>query len=182
MPAGNLILNPGAEAAAGAPSAGEKVVTPNWAQTTTFTAVSYAAGGGFPDAAEATRIGGGTNFFSGGPDSETATGTQDINVAGAATEIDAHAVTASLSAQLGGFESQEDAATVGVAFLGAAGNDLGGPAVIGPVTAADRASKTLFVARSTTAAVPPGTRTMRVTITASARTAPTTTAMPTTCR
>ncbi len=166
VPAGNLILNPGAEAAPGATSSGAKVAVPNWTPTTTFTSVSYAAGSGFPDATEAARIGGGTNFFSGGPDSDTATGTQDINVTGAAAEIDAGAVSATLSAQLGGFESQEDAATVGVAFLGAAGNDLGGPAAVGPVSAADRTSKTQFVARSATAAVPRGTRTMRVTISA----------------
>src|ERR1700687_4835856 len=69
LPTGNLIVNPGAEAGPGATGDGI-VAIPGWTTTSNFTAVQYGGtevGGSFPDAAASAAIGGGKNFFSGGP-------------------------------------------------------------------------------------------------------------------
>ena len=76
---------------------------PGWTVTGDETAVQYDASGGFPTAAVSTQIGGGSNFFAGG-NSETSTATQTVNVSAAATNIDAAQTTATLSADLGGFD------------------------------------------------------------------------------
>jgi hypothetical protein len=166
LPAGNLVQNPGGESDVGAAN-GNSTVTPQaWSTTGTFSAVQY----GIPDffgldAAFSATIGGGKNFFSGGRNAGVSTATQTIDVAAAATEIDGGGVRATLSAYLGGYASQPDAAAVGAAFLDASDTQLATVA-IGPVSAADRKSKTTLLLRSASAAVPKGTRKIRVVLTA----------------
>jgi len=166
VPQGNVLRNAGADAAAGGNDASAQVTIPEWAATGTFTAVAYGAPGGFPDAAVAGVFGGGANFFAGGRDSATATGTQDVAVSSAASDIDAGSVKAVLSGQLGGFQSQGDATTVTATWLDAAGNPVGTPLTIGPVTPADRANVTTLLPRSASATVPAATRSARVVISA----------------
>ena len=94
--------------------------------------------GDLPTQAFAATIGGGKNFFAGGPGDNsgkqtTHTATQTIDVSAAATEIDAGQVAAKLTAFLGGYTVAEDLATVTARFLDAAGTQLGSVRV-GPVS------------------------------------------------
>lgn len=69
-----------------------------------MTAWTYGALGDRPDKAFAASIGGGANFFSGGPGGIPAppTASQAIDVSDAAVEIDAGGVAATLKAFIGG--------------------------------------------------------------------------------
>ena len=173
VPSGNLIVNGGAEVGTGSSDSATTAPAPipGWTTTPNFTEHTYDPAGSqnFPDANASAAIGGGSQFFAGGPANgagntmETATQTADVS-AGAA-EIDSGGVAATLSADLGGFSSQEDQATVTAAFLGAAGQQLGA-LTIGPVTAEDRGGTTEFLPRTGPSTVPLGTRTIRVTMTA----------------
>jgi hypothetical protein len=133
----------------------------------------YVAGAGYerPTKAVAAAYGGGANFLSGGqgaagtPGTITKTAGQSIDVSGAAAEIDAGAVSANLSAYLGGYTSSEDWARVDVRFLGADAASLGAPLRVGPVTRDQRARQTTLLKRSAGAAVPKGTRTIAILIT-----------------
>ena len=171
--AGNLILNPGAEADVGSTDSGcgGDLDVAFWEpETETFSAIQYGTGG-FPDATVGTKIGGGNNLFTGGcPTTDVSTGAQTAVVSGSASEIDAGQVGATLSGYLGGFSTQDDQAKVDVFFRGAGGADLGSTGAdlrIGPVTAADRGGLTDLLLRSANAGVPPGTRSVltRLTLT-----------------
>ena len=163
LPAGNLIQNPGGEADQGANDSSTVVPPQGWATTGTFTSVKYGAPD-FLTTAFAGQIGGGTNFMSGGKNAPVSTATQTIDVSGASTEIDAGGVQAKLSAYLGGYTSQKDAGMADATFLSATDSQLG-TARVGPVTPADRQSKTTLVLRSTTASVPKGTTKIKVVLT-----------------
>jgi hypothetical protein len=89
--------------------------------------------------------------------------TQVVDLSGAAAEIDAGKVTATLSALLGGFATQTDNATVSATFLGAGGAP-GGAIRLPTVNPGDRNSVTALVARSSSAPVPAGTRQISVRI------------------
>jgi len=163
LPAGNLVQNPGGEADQ-PPTDTNAVVPPQgWTTTGTFTAIRY----GSPDfltTAFAAQIGGGNNLLTGGKNAPLSTATQLIDVSAAAADIDAGGVQAKLSAYLGGYLSQKDAAMVDVTFLSATDAALGSVRV-GPVTPADRQSKTTLLLRSATAAVPKGTTKIKVVLT-----------------
>ena len=82
--------------------------------------MQYGASGFLTDA-DATRLGGGKNFFAGGPGGAVSGASQSINVGAAAAEIDAGDVRATLAALLGGYNGQDDQAQVTAAALNAAG-------------------------------------------------------------
>jgi hypothetical protein len=174
VPSGNLIINGGGEVGTGSSDSATTAPAPipGWTSTTNFTEHTYdpAGSANFPDTNASAAIAGGSQFFAGGPDNGTGnsieTATQTVDVSMAAAEIDTAVVAATLSADLGGFASQEDQAEVAATFLGAAGQQLG-ELTIGPVTAEDRSDTTKFLVRTGSAAVPQGTRTIRVTMTAS---------------
>jgi len=162
VPGGNLLVNPGAEAGPGAPDASAQPAVPGWTVESTFTAVQYGAPA-FLTVADGAALGGGANFFAGGPGGATSAGTQVVDVSGAAAEIDAGKVAATLSALLGGYATQTDHATVTATFLNAAGAPAG---TVGLPTVAptERGSVTALVARSASAPVPAGTRGISVRI------------------
>jgi hypothetical protein len=162
VPSGNLVVNPGAEAGPGAPDSSQQAPPPGWTVESTFTAVQYGAPA-FLTAADSTALGGGANFFAGGPGGAASAATQVIDVSGAAAEIDAGKVAATLSALLGGYSSQTDHATVTASFLNAAGAPAGAVA-LPTVTAAERNLTTALIARTASAAVPAGTRQISVRI------------------
>src|SRR5687767_148644 len=172
VPGGNLVQNPGAE-----DSPGTKVhivVKPvGWTTTGNLSTYEYATReGDFPTQAFAATIGGGKNFFAGGPGDNsgkqsTHTATQTIDVAGSATEIDAGQVGATLTAFLGGYTVAKDLATVTARFLDAAGAQIGSVRV-GPVTFEDRKSLTVLLKRTAQANLPPKTRSIAVVITVTA--------------
>ncbi len=173
VPSGNLIFNGDAEAGTGSTdsSTTAPVPIPGWTTTTNFTEHTYDPAGSqnFPDVNASAAIGGGNQFFAGGPSAGAGntveTATQDVDVSTAATEIDTGTVMASLSADLGGFASQDDQAKVTTTFLGSDAQQLGS-LTIGPVTAADRSDTTKFLLRTGSAALPRGTRAIRVVMTA----------------
>jgi len=162
VPQGNLIANPGADAGPGATDSSAVVPIPGWATEGNLTAVQYGAPS-FLTTDDSARLGGGPNFFAGGPGTPASAATQSVDVARAAAEIDAGGVSATLSALLGGWAGQEDAATVTATALSAAGAPLAA-LTLGPVTAADRGSQTTLIARATSATVPAGTRSFSVRI------------------
>lgn len=158
---GNLLVNPGAE---GAGAAGTSTTTPAFAGWTRTegqpTFVRYATPG-FPSLIDAGRWGGGSSLFAGGI-GESAAAEQTVAVVDRATAIDAGLASATLSGLLGGNRAQSDAASLSATFLGAAGQALGAPLTIGPVSAADRGNRTILVRRTTTGVIPVGTRSIRV--------------------
>jgi hypothetical protein len=162
VPSGNLLANPGAEAGPGAPDAAQQPAVPSWTVESTFTAVRYGAPG-FLTVADSTALGGGANFFAGGPGGAASAATQVVDVSAASTEIDAGKVTARLSALLGGYSTQTDHATVTASFLNVAGA-AAGTVGLPTVSPTDRGSATALVARSASAAVPAGTRGISVRI------------------
>jgi hypothetical protein len=155
----NLIVNGNAEAAIGSAD-GTPVATPGWTSTGEATAGQYGVNGwpALTDPGPADR---GLNLFSGGPNDATSSLTQTINVNQFASTIDASQVTYVLSGWLGGWESQDDNATLTVTFQSASGAPLG-TGSIGPVLASDRLDATGLLQRSSTGAVPAGTRTVLV--------------------
>jgi len=168
IPSGNLVVNPGAEDSPG--TAVATVVKPvGWATTGALSVWEYAPRElDRPTQAFAATIGGGTNFFAGGPGDNsgkqsTHTASQTIDISGAATEIDAGQVGATLSAFLGGYTVSEDLATVTARFLDAAGAELGSVRV-GPVTRDDRKLLTVLLKRTAQTNVPLKTRRIGVVI------------------
>jgi hypothetical protein len=153
---GNLLANPGAEAGPGSPDSTAINPPPGWTAEGQFTAVRYGAPT-FLTTTDGMTFGGGANFFAGGNTGPSA-GSQTIDVSSAAAEIDAGGVTATLSGLLGGYDGQEDRATLSAAFLNAAGA-FAGPGLVAPsVTMGDRNAVSTLLARSATGRVPAGTR------------------------
>jgi hypothetical protein len=157
--AANLLQNGDAEAGTGATGNGI-APPPGWSTTGAFTAGRYGTSG-LPNA----PAGGGSNVFAGGPGQALSTATQTVSVSSSSAAIDAEQVKATLSALLGGWEGQEDAATVQATFLDASGGARGS-LTVGPVTATDRGGATTLLLRSAAKPVPSSTRSVRVVITA----------------
>src|SRR4029079_17953990 len=111
LPTGNLTINGGGETGTAATDSSGIFAPPGWATTGEFTEVAYGASGGFPDATVAARFGGGKNFLAGG-NAAVSTAVQPFNITAAAPEIDKGGVVMTLSARLGGFESQDDNAQI----------------------------------------------------------------------
>jgi hypothetical protein len=165
LPAGNVIVNGDAEAGPGATSASETQAPPGWDTIPNFTAVVYGASGGFPTVADGAAIGGGAKFFAGGPESgfgDTSVAAQQADLSGAGPEINGGQVNATLSADLGGFASQDDAMTVVAAFADQTGNAVSAGLVLPAVTPEDRGNQTGFLRRTACTQLPANTRTAYV--------------------
>src|SRR5690349_18723625 len=161
VPPGNLLANPGAEAGPGAPDDATIDPPPGWTAVGDATAVQYGASGGFPTTADSAALGGGANFFAGGPSGDANALTQAVDVSGAAAEIDGGGLTATVAGDFGGYAGQNDSASLTVTFLSAAGAALGTLASP-PVTLADRNGGTALLFRTASGAVPAGTRSLGV--------------------
>ena len=162
VPSGNLVVNPGAEAGPAAADSVTQLPLPGWTVESTMTAVQYGTAG-FLTAADSTALGGGANFFAGGPGGATSAATQVIDLSQAAAEIDAGKVAATLSGQLGGYDGQTDRATVTATFLTPEGNATGSINLPAP-TSTERNSVTALIARSASGPIPLGTRAVSVRI------------------
>ena len=165
FPGGAYLGNPAAENGPGATTLGQVQAPPSWTNTPKFTAVQYGAIADFPTVAVSNAIGGGVNFFAGGPADvnavQTATQTFDIGFAASANSI-----RVALNAHLGGRLAQADNAKVDAIFLNSSSVQIGTPLTIGPVTAADRGNVTTLLPRSGQVFAPSGTRYVRVVVTA----------------
>ncbi len=160
----NLIFNGDAEAGPGAPDDSTIVAAPGWTGSEKFTVVQYGASGGFQDDGSPGPKDRGKNFFAGGPNSEQSTAKQTINVSVLTGQIDAQQLTYKFEGWLGGYQDQDDNATVTAEFMDASGKLLK-KATLGPVMAADRDNATGLNDENTTGVVPKGTRTIVVTMT-----------------
>jgi hypothetical protein len=177
VPSGNLVQNPGAESVT---TSGSRLKPTGWKTDPAFVALRYADAGPFvvgtsdkpdpPRGAPSSGGSGGSNYFSGPAcrtagcadnpynnlgaalDNSGSQASQSISVAGAAAEIDAGGVKATLGAKLGGYRGLT---TVTATFLDGSGARLGA-ITIGP------AGGDAMSTRSSTQAVPAKTRTVTV--------------------
>jgi len=156
---GNLIVNGNAEQAAGSMD-GTPVATPGWTSTGEATAVEYGVAG-YPDSTVPGPSDRGMNLFIGGIDDAMSSLTQTADVSRYGSAIDGGKVTYTLSAWLGGYQDQDDSATLTITFQSSSGGALG-TASLGPVLAADRADMTELLQKQTTGTVPSGTRSVLV--------------------
>src|SRR5438445_2881617 len=139
----NLLRNGGAEIGPAAVNDLQTVVPDGWQTTAKFTSVIYGAHGGFPPLTASAPIHGGRQFFAGGPGNPLSTATQKVRVPAAFLRGRA---AVRLSADLGGFSSRRDNATVTARFLDAGGAALGSMH-IGPAGPGARGSTTKLLLR-----------------------------------
>ena len=159
----NLVQNGSAELGTVAPDDSSIVAPTGWTTSGNFTAALYGASG-LPGA-DAT-VAGGKALFAGGPSNASSTATQTVAVPSSWVKVvRAGRAKATISAALGGWEGQGDAATVTYLFLDASGSSIGS-ARIGPISAAQRGSVTKLLPVSKVISVPAGTRSVKVTIAA----------------
>jgi hypothetical protein len=156
----NLIVNGGAESAAGAADSNTVVALPGWSTSGLLTAVRYGATAGYPTAADAGPAQRGANFLTGG-NAVSSAGTQVIDLSDIVASVDAGTVAFTLSGYLGGFGNQNDVAALSATFKSESGATLA-TTTIGPVTAADRSNVTSLLFRTGRGAVPSGTRQVQV--------------------
>jgi hypothetical protein len=168
IPQGNALLNGDGETGTAVSDETSHVCPQGWTCDPGFpntTLIRYGTTT-FPSAAESARIGGGNNFFAGGPDMPMPGVTQTVNL-GEQPEFDAGAVKATFGGCLGGFGDQNDSATVRLTFGTKEDPDGVDPrdtfAKNGP-KAAERGSKTTLLPVSQTVAVPPTTFSFRFTL------------------
>ena len=161
----NLIVNGDAEAGESSQNPPYEIVPiPGWTSTDE-TVVCYCMGAQyFPTYESPGPANRGDNFFTGGPDIVEATAQQTVDVSSAAMDIDKNRVMFILSGYLGGWNEQEDNATVTANFKDGGGNTLV-IASIGPVTRDDRNGVTGLFFRTTSGNVPVGTRTVDIVLT-----------------
>lgn len=149
-----LIRNCGAEDSA-AGTAGEEVrPIRGWNVSSGFTVTRY----GYiypPD--EAIRIGGGSNFFFGGLDTEESKATQRIDLSCVGGLIDSGQLSATLSAYIGGRGSEGDYGTVTATFFDASGTTIGA-VTLGPQASSN--GHLIYWERKS--AIPIGTRSVRI--------------------
>lgn len=157
----NLIVNAGAEAAAGGD--GNYVANlPGWVVEGELTAIDYSLGcpGGYPCLTDPGPANPGVNLFGGGY-AGASIGRQSVSLGFANGAINGNGAYFALAGYLGGYASQEDYATLAVTFRGA-GNQVLGTSTIGPVGAADRGNQTAMLLRQASGWVPEGTVTADV--------------------
>ena len=158
----NLIVNGTAEQGVASANGYDVVVEiPGWTRKGGFTVVAYGAAD-FPGVQAASAIGGGSNFFAGGPGNAGSVVTQSIDVSSKRVLIDSGKGKAVLSGYLGGYGGQNDSLSA-VAVLGQSGARLGA-IKIGPVSATERQLATGLVKKTKSSGVPKKTRTIRVTL------------------
>ena len=168
IPSGNLLADPGAESAQAATDSDHWFLPDGWydpESDTHVTAVRYGTTN-FPTASDSTGISGGANFFAGGLPpgvGKTDEGiAQDIDVSGAASEIDAGSVNITLGGCLGGYANQDDSADLTAGFYESGGSfPISELTVAGPL-AADRGNTTKLLARQATVTAPSATRSIHV--------------------
>lgn len=119
----------------------------------------------FPSAADSARIGGGNNFFAGGPGNDRSTVSQRVELGVAAAEIDAGGVQATVGGCLGGWQTQDDHARISVTLNLVPDADRLPPIpeLTGPDAAA-RGNETKLLPVSSTFAVSAGTRSVDFTL------------------
>ena len=163
----NLIANGNAELGPSSPNGYDVVPEiPGWTRRGGFTVVEYGAAD-FPGIQAGTALHGGAKFFAGGPGNAGSAVSQTVSVASQKQLIDSGKARATLSGLLGGFGGQDDSLIATAVFLGQSGARLGAMLKLGPVGAAARKLQTGMLRKTVTGVVPKGTRSIRVTLSAS---------------
>ncbi|MER6999631.1 phosphoesterase [Streptomyces sp. NPDC000410] len=160
----NLVINGDAETGPGGSAEPVGSVTGWNVREGAPALIAYSNGGGYPTPADPGPPARGSRFFSGGNSPRTAL-VQDIALPEQGTTgrraVDAGRVRYTLAGWLGGYAAQEDGARLSVEFRDAKGTPVA-LSVLGPVTAAERQSRTGLVERTASATVPPGARSARL--------------------
>jgi hypothetical protein len=168
----NLLYNGGAEQSTGRDTAEVNAGLAGWSDTGAMTAIRYGAPEGHPGARTPGPPSRGHAFFCGGAAQQSEV-SQLLDVATLARDIDGGTVRFELSGWLGGFADQRDQASVSAEFLDEDGVAIG-RGVIGPVTVQERREAfggepeawTGLLRREASGPVPPGTRRIRVLLSA----------------
>jgi hypothetical protein len=165
---GNLLVNGGAEAGDGSLDGLSPVGTiPGWTRAPggPFSVLRYATTApGFPMASTPGSPTRGANYFFGGNMAMTASISQVVTLdATLHARIDSSQARFTTSGWFGGFEAQNDRATLKLEFLSATDVVLG-LAEVGGVTKTDRADLTSLLFRTSSGALPATTRRIRATL------------------
>ncbi|MEZ0069726.1 hypothetical protein ABIA32_005773 [Streptacidiphilus sp. MAP12-20] len=156
----NLILDGSGQNASCSGSGYDETTAPGWTVTSGApNVVCYVNNGGFPSASTPGAQSG-SGYFTGGTHGSSGL-RQTADVSAAATAIDTGTASYNLSGWLGGFGKQNDTVALVATFQSATGAALGS-SQIGPVTAADRKSRTEFLQRTAAGTLPVGTRSIRL--------------------
>jgi FG-GAP-like repeat len=167
--AGSLLVNGGFEGPVRSGKGTPTPLVPGWELTGGTDYLRYGAPSHSfsPSWRSSPRYGtGGGRMLWGGysaPTGGITTAFQTVDVSASAQAIDAGRATANLSAWLGGTRAYADAMSARAELLDAGGATLA-TIELGPVTPADRNNLTTLLHRAAGRAVPPGTRSIRVTL------------------
>lgn len=157
----NAIVNPGAEAGPGSGNGNDiEPIIPGWTTTGNFTVVAYGSSN------EIATSGGpqfGDNFFAGGPSNASSSATQTLDVSNVEDLIDAGEVNYVLSGYFGGYETQDDNATLTAVFLSATQQSLG-QVTIGGDNEVARDGTTELLYASAPGMIPDGTESIVFTL------------------
>lgn len=160
----NLIVNGDAESDVGSANGDEIGPVTGFTKGGQLTVVQYAAGGGFPNATDPGPVNRGLNFFAGGPSAGVSTGTQFLDFAGIATDVDTGLVSFEFFGYFGGFSSQGDNAELAITFLDGSGATIHTRS-IGGITQFDRGSVTGLMERGIGDVIPVGARSATIQLT-----------------
>jgi hypothetical protein len=164
IPAGNLLANGDGERGTAVSDATSRVCPESWTcRGGAMTLVRYGTTT-FPSAAESARIGGGSAFFAGGPNSETSEAFQELNLSTARSEINAGGVQITFGGCLGGAQTLDDSSNIALEYGDAEQGKLGADGVDGPASAAERGNETKLLPRFKTSTLPRGVRFVSVSL------------------
>ncbi|WP_035798297.1 alkaline phosphatase family protein [Kitasatospora mediocidica] len=155
---GNLIVNGDAEAGYCTSDWTAASTMPGWSVQSGSPAVNCYAAGSFGHPSSPAP---GKAFFGPG-DQGDGSMTQSVDVSSAAGAIDGGGITYNLSGWLGGWTTYAGYVAVSLQFQDGSGHQVGSTVNLPTVSAADRSNTTSFLARSSTGAVPAGTRSILV--------------------
>jgi hypothetical protein len=156
----NIIVNGDAEASAGAANFSTTAAPTGWTTTSNFTAVQYEASS--PNSmnnADSAAVGGGLNYFAGGPSNATSSASQTIDISDLAATIDAGGLNYSFSGLVGGFSTQSDNIVLVIEFLNALSNSIGNAFTGGNLP---RGGESSLLPTSVSGAVASGTRSVLI--------------------
>jgi len=157
----NAIVNPGAEAGTGSISGNDVESVPGWTTNGNFTVVQYGPNNSEINTAPGAAFG--NNFFSGGPSNASSYATQVLDVSNISALINAGEVDYSLSGYFGGYETQDDYATLTATFFDVSADDLGQVTVGGDNESARNGLTTLLF-DSAAGTIPYGTESIEFTL------------------
>ncbi|MBI4893525.1 MAG: hypothetical protein HY821_23085 [Acidobacteria bacterium] len=157
----NLLKNPGAEDGNASPDYSGLSAIPSWTTDGGVSVISWTSGADYLSPSSPGPTDRGRNFFSGGY-SSTASMYQVVDLSSYSSAIDAGTQPYTLSGWLGGWDGQDDNATLTATFKDSSGATLG-TAKIGPVLSADRSGNSGLLQRISSANLPARTRSATIT-------------------